>query len=273
MDIKEFKHLFNSSLPIIGMVHLPPLPGSPRYNQSLGEIIDKAVHDAQAIENGGFDGLIVENYGDVPFYPDRVGPETVAAMTCIVHEIRRRIKKPIGINILRNDSMAAIAIATILKCDFIRVNVHIGTMATDQGIVTGKAFDTLRYRTSLASQVKIFADIFVKHGSVLGRQEIGQASQDVVLRGLADTVIVTGRSTGEFINIDELKEVKKAIPEVPVLAGSGVNEKNIIDIIKLVDGMIVGTWIKEDNKTENQVDEDKVRNLVELKKSITGKDE
>lgn len=265
MNLREFKELFQSEKPMIGMVHLMPLPGSPRYHQPISKIIDRALNDARILVQGGMDGLMIENYGDAPFHPTTVGPETIASITWIVREIQRDIQKPLGINVLRNDSRAALAIATVLGCDFIRVNVHIGAIATDQGVVSGRAFETLRYRSSLASQVKIFADIFVKHGTPLGNCDIGQATIDTVYRGLADAAIVTGKGTGEPVDLDELITVKTAMQHFPILAGSGINESNLHQIIEVADGAVLGTSIKKTGKIENPVDIDRVKKIVTIR--------
>jgi len=265
MNFREFRDLFHSIKPVIGMVHLLPLPGSPQYNNSLSEIMERALTDARTLDQGGVDGLMIENYGDAPFHPTHVGPETIASITWIAREIQREIKKPLGINVLRNDSRAALAIASILGCDFIRVNVHIGAAVTDQGVVSGRAFETLRYRAVLGSQVKIFADIFVKHGTVLGNQDIGQATLDTIFRGLADAAIVTGKTTGEPIDLNEIKTVKAAIQAFPVLAGSGVNIENMNKMLEVADGVVVGTGIKKEGKIENSVDLSRVKKIVEIR--------
>jgi membrane complex biogenesis BtpA family protein len=265
---KAFHECFHHPKPLIGMVHLLPLPGSPRGSRSLSGVVERAVQDARRIVGGGMDGLLVENYGDAPFLPWRVGPETVAAMTCVIREIQRFVDKPLGINVLRNDAQAALAMATILGCDFIRVNVHVGVVATDQGILEGKAFDTLRYREVLRSEVRIFADVFVKHDKTLDREDIGQAAEEAVSRGLADAVVVTGIATGESVSLDGLDNVRKAVPDVPVLAGSGVSTENLEHILSRADGAIVGTAIKEDGRTENDINESRVRALVEERNGL-----
>jgi membrane complex biogenesis BtpA family protein len=268
MSFTGFQKIFSNLKPLIGMVHLSSLPGSPRGDVPMANIIDLAIQDAEALNKGGMDGILVENYGDTPFFPTRVGPETVAAMTVVIREIQRCIDKPLGVNVLRNDVHAALAIATILNCDFIRANVHTGVVATDQGIIEGRAAETLRYRKALGSNVLIFADVFVKHGKTLNQTDIASAAAETVLRGLADTVIVTGGSTGESIGIQELEKVKMTVHDAPVLAGSGVTSKNLPEILKISDGIIVGTNVKIDGRTENRVDEDRVRELVDVRDRI-----
>jgi membrane complex biogenesis BtpA family protein len=235
----------------------------------MQSIIDRAILDALAIEQGGADGLIIENFGDAPFYPETVGPETTAAMTLTVHEIRQQVQVPIGINVLRNDAIAALAIATVLGCDFIRVNVHTGVVATDQGLIQGRACDTLRYRDALKSNVMIFADVFVKHGKQLDQENIADAAKDVVHRGLADAVIVTGQSTGSETARSDLKKVKTAIPETPVLAGSGISVENIEETLTVCDGLIVGTGIKIDGQVYNPVDVNRVKIITETRNRIS----
>ena len=136
------------------MLHVPALPGSPRNELSLNAIIDWVLTDANALAGGGTDGLIVENFGDVPFYPRQVPPHTVAYMTALAGEVRRRFKLPLGINILRNDPASALAIAAAVAADFIRVNIHTGARLTDQGVIQGTAHKTLRYRKLLGCDVK-----------------------------------------------------------------------------------------------------------------------
>ena len=149
--------LFDHPKPIIGVVHLPPLIGSPQSTQPFREIRTRALLDAGVLIDSGIDGVIIENYGDAPFQPDSVEPHTVAVLALIVDEIRERYPQtPIGLNVLRNDAKSAIAVTTVTDANFIRVNVHTGAMLTDQGIIQGKAHETLRYRSLLKSGVKNF---------------------------------------------------------------------------------------------------------------------
>lgn len=261
MNVQTFQNLFSHPKPLIGMVHLPALPGSPNSILSMHEIFQTVLKDIDTLERADFNALLIENFGDVPFYPDRVGPETVAAMSVIVHEIQNQTKLPIGINVLRNDAKAALAVATITGCAFIRVNVHVGVVATDQGLLQGNAFETLRYRAQLKSRVKIFADVMVKHGASLDQEDIGQAATDAVHRGLADGIIVTGSATGSETPCEDLRIVRNHLSDSPVIAGSGVNLRNLDSIFSECDGMIVGTSIKAGQVTENPVDFEKAEAL------------
>jgi len=242
------------------------LPGSPLWKGNLADVKNRTLKDALALAKNGIDGIIVENYGDKPFFPDRVEPHTIAAMALIAESIKKEIGDiPLGVNVLRNDSKSALAIASVVGADFIRVNVHTGAMLTDQGIVEGKAYETLRYRSLLQSDVKIFADVFVKHASPLGNFDLETSAKDTYYRGMADALIITGRGTGEETNLEDVKKVKATVPEAFVFVGSGVNEKNIAEILVYADGVIIGTALKKDGRTENEVDEQRVKELVRRK--------
>ena len=258
--------LFDHPKPIIGVVHLPPLIGSPQSAQSFHEIRTCALSDAGILIDNGMDGVIIENYGDVPFYPDSVEPHTVAALALVTDEIRgHHPQTPIGLNILRNDAKSAIAIATVTGAHFIRVNVHTGAMLTDQGIIQGKAHETLRYRSTLKSEVKIFADIAVKHAVPLAPIDILANAEDTYHRGLADALIVTGAATGKSTDLDQLKTVKSTVPQANIFAGSGVTTDNLVEVLQYADGVIVGTSIKRDGVTTNEVDLDRVCALIKAR--------
>ena len=258
--------LFNHPKPIIGVVHFLPLIGSPRSTIAFEEIRARALSDAEKLIDNGIDGIIVENYGDAPFFPDRVEAHTVASMAIIAHEIRERYPQtPMGINVLRNDARSAMAIAAVAGANFIRVNVHTGGMLTDQGIIQGKAHETLRYRSTLKSEVKIFADVAVKHAAPLTEIDLATAAEDTVHRGLADALIVTGVGTGKHTDLSHLRQVKDAIPQAHVLVGSGVTPDTIVSLLQYVDGAIIGTWLKRDGVTTNEVDENRVRDLIKTR--------
>src|SRR5437867_8835224 len=142
---------------VFGMVHLAPLPGAPLFGGSIDAVVEAAVNDARALAAGGCDGVVFENFGDRPFRK-HVDPETIAAMTRVILEASRDLHLPFGVNALRNDARAALGIGAATGAAFIRVNIHIGAMVTDQGIIEGEAADTLRHRAAFASDVLLFAD-------------------------------------------------------------------------------------------------------------------
>lgn len=246
---------------LIGVVHLPALPGSPRSSETLEACVERAVADARALEQGGADAVLVENFHDVPFRAERVGPETVAAMTVACLRVRDTVRCAVGVNVLRNDAAAALSIAAACGADFIRVNVHVGAMLTDQGIVQGRADETLRLRRQLgAEDVRIFADVLVKHAVPLGPLTLEDAVRDTVERGLADAVIVTGAATGAPAAPDGARAACAATI-APVYIGSGVNPANIAAFVPPATGCIVGSWIKRDGRVELPVDPARVRAL------------
>lgn len=254
--------IFGTPKAIIGVVHLLPLPGSSRWDGDLQGVIDRAVKDANSLEMGGIHGVIVENYGDVPFRKSNVLPSTISALTLVVKAVKEEINLPLGVNVLRNDALSAMAIATVTNANFIRVNVHLGTMVTDEGIIEGQAEETLKYRRLLGSNVKIFADVMVKHAVTLGEQNLVNMAISVKERGLADALIVSGKMTGDPTSREDVEIVKNAVLETPVLIGSGVNNSNISELLSIADGAIVGSSLKQDNDVTNPVDTDQVRSLV-----------
>jgi len=247
---------------LIGVVHLKPLPGSPRWSGNLKALIDFAIADARAYEQGGADAVFIENFGDVPFTKGRVAPETVAAMTAAGCAIRAAIALPIGFNVLRNDARAALALCSVCGGDFIRVNVHSGAMLTDQGLIEGDAYNTLRYREHLQSKAQIFADVHVKHAVPLGNQSLEDSAHDTAERGLADALIVSGVGTGQAADINDVERVRRACSKTKLLLGSGVNEGNVKDYLRFADGVIVGSSLKHGGKLANPVDAKRVAALV-----------
>ena len=183
-------------------------------------------------------------------------------MAVVAGEVRRATSIPMGINVLRNDSRAALGLAAILGAPFIRVNVLLGAMITDQGIVQGQAHHLLRRRSALGASTRIFADVMVKHARPLMQQDVKLAAKELIGRGLADALIVTGQATGSHPQMAELKEVKGAVEDAPVLVGSGVNPENVAKMLAVADGAIVGTALKKDEQTENEVDIQRVKALL-----------
>jgi len=253
----------NRSTALIGMLHLEPLPGTPRYGGDPGRIEQAVCRDAQALADGGVDGLLLENFGDAPFHPGRVPPEVISHMTGLADRVRGRFGHlPLGINVLRNDGCAALAIAHAVGARFIRVNILCGVRVTDQGILQGIAHDLLRQRARLGAQeIRIFADVDVKHSSVLGSVSIEQEVTDTLQRGLADAVIVSGPGTGRAVDPEQLSRIRRAADRSPLLVGSGVTAESAAPLASLADGLIVGTSIKRDGVTSHPVDVGSVRAL------------
>jgi hypothetical protein len=246
------------------MLHVPPLPGAPRFAGELSAIRTHVLDDARALLDGGIDGLILENFGDAPFYPTRVPAYVVAHMTRLAWEVRQRCSVPLGVNVLRNDGLGALAVAHAAGAEFIRVNVLCGARVTDQGIVEGIAHQLVRERTLLrAESIRILADVNVKHSAPLGRpRPTGEEVADLVLRGGADALIVTGGATGQSAAPAELREVAEAAGETPVFVGSGVTPDTIADWLNAANGVIVGTAVRYNGVVANPVDPARVQALI-----------
>ena len=258
--------LFNVEVPIIGCVHLIALPGAPLYGGNMSAVYDKAIEEAGILLECGVEGLIIENFRDTPYYPRRVPVETVAALSAVARELKRRVACPIGLNVLRNDGEAALAIATAVGASFIRVNVHCGAVVSEQGIIEGVAHETLRLRSTLRSGVLIFADIAVKHATPLIDRGLLTETKDAVERGCADAVIVSGERTGVETPAKVVRQVRAAT-EVPLLIGSGATPENIGDVFSFVNGMIVGSYFKGGGQANNFVERSRVKAfMAEVKK-------
>jgi membrane complex biogenesis BtpA family protein len=245
------------------MLHLPALPGSPFNRLSIDAIRSHLLKDAEALATGGVDGFILENFGDIPFYPGKVPGHTIAFMTALALDVRRSFDLPLGINVLRNDAESALAVACAAGAQFIRINIHSGARVTDQGLIEGTAHETLRYRKFLGSAIQIFADADVKHSAPLGVRPLKDEVEELVQRAGADVVIVTGRATGQQTATEDLKIAKQAAGSAPVYAGSGVCTADVCEILKIADGLIIGTALKVDGISTNPVDVSRVRQLVD----------
>lgn len=268
----DLKQIFRTPNPIIGVVHLLPLPTSPRWGGNLKAVIDRAEQEATALASGGVDGIMVENFFDAPFTNTQVDPAVVSAMTLVVDRVMNLVTLPVGINVLRNDAHSALAIASCVKAQFIRVNVLTGVMATDQGLIEGQAHQLLRYRRELGSDIKILADVLVKHARPLGSPNLTTAVQDTIERGLADAVILSGWATGSPPSLEDLELAKAAASDTPVFIGSGANWENISTLIKAADGVIVSSSLKRQGKREQAVDPIRVSQFVEaMRHSVSGK--
>lgn len=250
---------------LIGMVHMPPLPGDPLYGGAGGfdAVVDAARRDCDALLTGGIEQMIIENFGSAPFTPGRVEPHVVA---CIgrVAELCRREGATVGVNCLRNDACSAIGIAAACGADFVRVNVLTGASLTDQGVIAGEAHSVLRYRQRLSAEhVAIFADVLVKHASPLVDTAPALVARDTVERGLADALIVTGDATGDPTSDAVLEDVARAETGVPLFVGSGVTPGTVDAVADRVDGLIVGTYLKVDADVRAPVDPARVREVVD----------
>ncbi len=225
---------------------------------------EAVLRDADALVEGGIHGLLLENFGDAPFWPHRVPSVVVAQMTALAMELRRRFPIPLGINVLRNDGRSALAVAHAAGAQFIRVNVLCGARLTDQGILEGIAPTLLRDRARLGADVKILADVDVKHSAPLAPRPIDEEAEEMLARGLADGLIVSGVATGRPVDLAQLRAVRAAARGAPVLVGSGVAAENLGEYLDDADGFIVGTSLKRDGDVSQPVDPARVKALMAI---------
>jgi hypothetical protein len=265
--------LFSNNCFLIGMVHLGPLLEGSQV-PDLAEVEAKAIADAVQLTEAGFDAILFENLGDAPYYPQRVPPHTIAAMTRIGLAIRNAIhsitpKIPyIGVNVLRNDAEAAIAIAAAVGASFIRVNIHNGVMLTDQGIIQGQAHLTCRYRDRYHPHCAILADLRVKHAVPLAERPLDTEAADLWQRARADALILTGDQTGQSLDFDKLQYLRHRLPSCPLIAGSGVSPDIIPTIHPYINGAIIGTWLKHNGCLHNAIDPQRAKQLVSLVRKL-----
>lgn len=260
---------FQTPNPIIGVVHLLPLPTSARWGGNLKTVIERAEQEATALAAGGVDGIIIENFFDAPFAKTQVNPAVVSAMTLIVDRIQNLVVVPVGLNVLRNDATSALAIAACVQAQFIRVNVLTGIMATDQGLIEGNAQELMRFRRELGADIAILADVLVKHARPLGTPNLTTAVQDTIERGLADGVILSGWATGSPPSQEDLELAKTAAKGTPVFIGSGADWDNVGQLMQAADGVIVASSLKRQGNIQEPIDPIRVAQFVEAVKEAT----
>jgi len=242
---------------VICVVHLKPLPGAPMH-EDFEEVLENALRDARAIEEGGADALIIENYGDMPFL-SHAGKETVACMAVIAWEIKKTTSLGLGINVLRNDAFSSLAIAKAVNADFVRVNQLIFPSITPEGFLNPEAGEVMRYRKAIDCKAMVFADLSVKHAVHFASLEEYFLNAE---RSLADAYIITGKATGMEVDLEDLKLARKHL-RAPILAGSGISAENAEKIAKFCDGVIVGSYLKK----HGRIEVDRVRRIVKAVKS------
>ncbi|MGF1633293.1 MAG: BtpA/SgcQ family protein [Phycisphaerae bacterium] len=262
-------HLFSqpAGRTVIGMLHVPALPGSPNYRGDWRNVQETVFEDADVLASEGVDALMLENFGDQPFFKGRVPHSTSAYMAVLAAEVNRRLRLPLGLNVLRNDGQTALAVAAATGASFVRVNVLTGARLTDQCVIEGIAAELQRTRALLqARHVKVLADVDVKHSAPLAPLPLEVEVDDTLKRGQADGLIVSGTGTGKPTDLEKLKRVKAvaraAGGTVPVLVGSGVTTANVQAMLAVADGVIVGTSLKKDGDVFAPVDPLRVRELL-----------
>lgn len=263
--LKRLSELFGVEKPIIGMVHLMPLPGAPAYEGwSMDKIIDYALEDAHKLVDNGVDGIIVENMWDLPYYVGRnVPPEEIAAHAVAAREVIKEVGVPAGITVVHNGGRVTLGIAKASGAKFIRVCLYTGALVWDTGDFDhGNAAELMRLRKALyAEDIKFFADVYKKHAVMFPGidPETHAIWMDFYI---ADAMIVTGRMTGKEPSLELVKRVREVAPKANILIGSGLNYDNVEKLLSLADGAIVGTYFKKDGITQNPVDKTRVEKLM-----------
>jgi uncharacterized protein len=239
----------------------------------MARVLERARADARALVDGGMDGVLVENFGDLPFVPGGVSAETCAAMTLAVAAVLDEVagRAQVGVNVLRNDAATALAVAGVTGAGFIRVNVHTGSMFTDQGLLHGQAHATLRARAAAGlgpaapgepPRVRIVADVQVKHATPPAGSELEASARDAVERGLADVLVVSGSGTGQAVDPERLHRVRRAVPQVPLWVGSGATPGTVAGLLQVADGVIVGSTLHRDGVVGSGIDRARVGAFV-----------
>lgn len=255
-----------SKKPLMGMIHLPSFVNDMGRPLNINELSMQSLQDARNLETAGFNAILIENYFNTPFSKNRLDDYNLLIMSYFVQKITAELKIPFGINILRNCCVQALILATFHQASFIRCNVWEGAYVTDQGIIEGIANETIRKKREVNSNVKILADVHVKHASPLGKFSMEDSAKNALFRGNADAIIVSGKETGELVSISKLKEFGVKTGIRPIL-GSGLSIENLHSVIPLISGAIIGSSIKEDD-ISSPVDLEKAKALVAAWKKI-----
>ena len=266
----QFMALFNSKKPIIGMIHLPPLPGTAGgKNAKYSELVKYALKELNSLQKGGVDGVIVENFWDLPYFPDEVAPITIASMAAVAGAVVQQASVPVGVNILYNAFEAEISVARAIGAAFLRAEVFVDPAIAETGLIAASSPTLIRERTTLfAEDVAILADIQGKNTTPMWSRSITESAVDAEKRGLADAIVVTGAGTGKSASLNDLQEVRSVIG-VPLLAGSGVNPNSLAAILAVCDGAIVGSYFKQAGDIKAPTDSDRVTELMRVARQST----
>jgi membrane complex biogenesis BtpA family protein len=270
LRLGSLTEMFGVEKPVIGMVHLWPLPGSPGYTgYGMGTILDHALRDAAALLEGGVDGLVVENMWDLPYYvAGDVQLEAVTAQAVAARKVKEMAGLPVGVNVIHNGWRAELSIAIAAGLDFMRVCILTGARLWDTGdLDRGCAADLLRKRKELnAEGIRLFADVDKKHSLPFPGLDLETHIEWTEFYG-ADALIVSGRMTGDAPPVDKVRRAREAATR-PILMGSGTTAENVADFLRYADGAIVGSSLKVDGVMENPVDGERVRRYVDAVKAL-----
>ena len=263
--MQKFKSIFKVDKPVIGMVHVKALPGTPKHNLSVNQIIVHAVEEAKLYKKAGINSIMIENMHDVPYLKNGVGHEVSSLMTLIAHYIKRETNLPVGIQILAGANKEALAVAKSANIDFVRAEGFVFSHVADEGIIEAQAGELLRYRKQIeADNIAVFTDIKKKHSSHAITSDVSLLDTAQAARFfLSDGVIVTGNHTGSEASLEELQELKSKL-DFPIIVGSGITKDNIKKYLPVADAFIVGSYFKENGYWENKLSYDRIAGLMEL---------
>jgi membrane complex biogenesis BtpA family protein len=276
MDSRQLtQSMFNVPRALIGMLHLAALPGSPGHSPGanknrLDEIVARAIEEAIAYRDAGFHGLMIENMHDRPYLKGGAGPETVAAMAVVGHEVRQSVPLPLGVQVLAAANREALAVALTCSASFVRVEGYVFAHVADEGLIESDAGTLLRYRQQIgAGHIKVFADVKKKHSSHAITTDVSLADTAQAAEfALADGVVVTGTSTGRRTEPDDVHNVAAAV-SIPAFVGSGVTPANI-GLYPHADGFIIGSAVKLDGHWANAIDPHRVRAVAKAFAALAG---
>lgn len=259
-----FESIFGVKHPVIGMIHVQALPGTPNYQGNINFIFNKALQEARLYKESGIDALMLENMHDVPYQKNGVGAEIVSMMTRIAFAIKQETNLPLGIQILAGANKEALAVAKTAQLEFIRAEGFVFGHVADEGYIDSQAADLLRYRKQIdATDIAVFTDIKKKHSShaVTADVDIVETAHAAEFF-LSDGLIITGKQTGFETDLDEIKGVK-AHTQLPVIIGSGVSIDNVAQYLPISDALIVGSYFKKEGFWKNELDAYRIKEFME----------
>jgi len=269
MDKSSLEKIFKTRKPIIGMVHTKPLPGAPLYKENEFNLLELLENDLNALQDGGIDAVMFSNEDDRP-YQTTVDPVTIATMSYLIGRLAPKIKVPFGVDIIF-DPIASLAVAKATGASFVR-EIFTGVYGGDLGLWSNSCDKIYRYRKLInADNIVCIFNINAEFAYPLDNRPLEKIAKSVVFSSLADIIAISGNITGEEVSVDSLKKVKDSIPDTMVFANTGVNINNVENILKVCDGAIVGTSLKKDSITWNNIEKERVVSFMQKVKMIRSK--
>ena len=250
------------------MVHLGALPGSPLYDTKTGinGLIESARSDLHALQNANVDAVMFGNENDRP-YELTVDTASTSAAAYIIGQLRSEITVPFGVNMLW-DPMATVALGAATGATFVR-EIFSGSYASDMGNWTADAGKAMRYRDRLNREdMLMLFNVSAEFAYSLDQRSLADRAKSVAFSSIPDAILVSGQITGEAADLSDLKTVKKSVPNLPVLANTGVKHETVEEIFKIADGCIVGSALKYSGDTWQSVDPDRSQDFMNRVKKI-----